>query len=205
MKKQNNILSILLIGILLFGALYHIILKDQWYVWDNGLAWMYMESDTKYTLENKPLEGTYSVELDLDDLESNIGKDVFKNGRSQRILIDSIEKIPESNDYLVTLYSWCKYSVFGGKLVTFFAHNPFGGVEPQMVETANVMVQYGGQEYPCSIYRCLQLMRHEGDLCTYWVTLPEAVNISENNTAVLTISNLTENTWTRNWAYRETK
>lgn len=203
MKKRKVLLSILFIGVLLFGALYHIILKDQWHVWDSGLAWMYIVSDTKYTLENEPVEGTYSVELNLEDLESNIGKDVFKSRRSQRIMIDAIEKLPESNDYLITLYSWCRYNVFGGKLVTFYEHNPRGGEEPQMVETANVAVQYKGQDYSCNVYRCLQLMRHEGDLCTYQVTLPEDINIAENSAAVLTISNLTENIWTRNWSYKE--
>ena len=203
MKKQNVLLGVLLVGIVLLGLLLHPLFDDQWEIWDDGLSWMYVVSDTKYTLENEPVEGTYSVELNLDDLESNIGKDVFENGRSQRIMIDAIEKMPESNEYLITLYSWCKYNVFGGKLVTFFEHNPRGGVEPQFVETANVVVHYEGQEYPCSLYSCLQLMRHEGDLCTYQVTLPEDANMKENNTAVLTINNLTENIWKRNWSYRE--
>lgn len=205
MKKRYVVLSSLLVAILLFGTLFNTLLDDQWEIWDDGLSWMYVVSGTKYILENEKVDGTYSVELDLVDLESNVGKDVFKNGRSQRIMIDSIEKIPESNEYLLTLYSWCKYNVFGGKLVTFYEHNPIGSEEKQMIETANVVVQYKGQDYPCSVYRCFQLMRHEGDLCTYQVTLPEDINIEEDNTAVLRISNLTENIWTRNWSYRETK
>ena len=206
MKKRYIILSGLLVAILLFGALFNTLLDDQWEIWDDGLSWMYVVSGTKYLLENEKVDGTYSVELDLVDLESNLGKTIFQQGHKQRILIDKIEKVSEKNEYLVTLYSWCKHNVFGGELVTFYAHYPkIEGKHQPSIETANAVVQYMDNMYNCITVDSWKLVRHEGDLITYQIILPEDVNVELNDKAVLTVSNLTENKWSRNWDYRETK
>ena len=95
MKKRNIVLSLLLLGVVVFGIFYNTTLKDQWHVWDSGIRWLQSHTGTKYTSTNEAVEGSYSVELNLADLESNHGKKIFEQGRNHSIVVESIEKISE--------------------------------------------------------------------------------------------------------------
>ena len=205
MKKRNIVLSLLLLGVVVFGIFYNTTLKDQWHVWDSGIRWLQSHTGTKYTSTNEAVEGSYSVELNLADLESNHGKKIFEQGRNHSIVVESIEKISENNEYSITLYSKGTYSVFNGKLISFCAHKPKVDGKYQSVETASALVQYMGNDYNCISLSRANLLRNYGDVYIYQVVLPNIDEIENSNSAVLTISGLTETKWTRNWGYREAK
>ena len=103
----STIISVLIIIILVDSGSYD--------TWRRGL--IYQFHSTRYTLCQERVPGTWSVELDLTDLESNSGKVLYEDESGCRITVERVEEDP-SGDLWVWFQSHGVYDRTGGTLVT---------------------------------------------------------------------------------------
>ncbi|MGN1031842.1 MAG: hypothetical protein ACI4PU_00130, partial [Intestinibacter sp.] len=118
-KKQKNmfigLLSFIIIIMIIFGAL-----------WKNGTIgiWRYgmkfLEMDSSYIVRSRELYNLkVEMEIDLNDLDSNLGKVVYNDGKC-KIEIKSV--VYENGDYKIYFESYGKYDRKGGILISPIAH-----------------------------------------------------------------------------------
>ena len=103
----SAIISVLIIIILVDNGSYD--------TWQRGL--IYQFHSTRYTLCQEKIPGTWSVELDLTDLESNAEKVLYEDESGCRITVERVEENPHG-DLWVWFQSHGVYDRTGGTLVT---------------------------------------------------------------------------------------
>ncbi len=74
-----------------------------------------------YHLELEPIDGEYSVMIDLSDLKSNEGKVLYDDGENQIYVSDVI--VRNKTDYEVYFRTSGKYNLHGATLVSGIEHN----------------------------------------------------------------------------------
>ena len=175
------------------------------FVWDSGLRylWAYSEEEEnqKYNYTSELLTVSHSIQIDLDNLDSNIGEKIYKNGRCY---IDIGEVLPydaEQGGYRIRFYSHGPYGISGGSLVSIMDHYCINGTGSDNVY-ATLTAEYNGKVYECALEERLGLMRNDGDMFCYYLFPQEAYESGEVPTEnigkiTITISNLVESNWTR--------
>ena len=179
---------------------------DDNFVWDNGLRylWSYSEEEEenqKYNYTSELLADSHSIQIDLDNLDSNIGQKIYKNGRCY---IDIGEILPydtEQGGYRIRFYSHGPYGIFGGQLVSIMDHQIIDGVGSGNI-SASFVTEYNNKTYTCTLEESMGLMRNDGDMFCYYLFPQEAYESGEVpteniGTVTITLSNLTESKWTR--------
>lgn len=197
MKKHHKILIICSV-ILCFLASFLYYLDDTW-VWDNGLRYLRSNTGTKYDYSHQIDSNAYTIELDLNHLDSNIDKEIYKNGRCS---ID-IEKLEwnESGGYLIQFYSHGTYSPFGGKLVDGMSHSKINN-QYCGTFTASLTATYNGIQYESPFANSSGLLRNDGSIFSFYL-FPESaytdgsIPVKHTGTVTITLSNLTKSTWSR--------
>lgn len=107
----TTFMLILLVSFLLFTG--------YWGIWMKGMSYI-LESPQKYkNIHTSILEEEFSVEVNLLDLESNVGKKIYDDGVCW-IYIESIDWREDNNrtEYRVFFRSVGNYSIKGAELVT---------------------------------------------------------------------------------------
>ena len=148
-----------------------------------------------YSLELKPIEGEYSVLIDLRDLESNVGKTLYDDGE-HRIYVSNVF-ISDDANYDVSFRSSGKYNLYGATLVSGIVHERVqGGFSFGL--RANAKATYRGSTFKIYTSGRSGLNYKDGDSFGFYVIPHDrevTLNIAEDPIIEITISNLVMHKW----------
>ncbi|MCY6958686.1 hypothetical protein [Clostridium brassicae] len=169
----------------------------------NGMS--YLQSNSNYASSYKKLQAPVEIELNLANLESNIGKEIYQDGQC-KIIISNIEK-DLNNEYKVIFRSIGTYDKNGGRLVSPIKHYVTQGKHQKYDLEGNLKTTYQRTTYMGSWSAICPLIYKDGDQFTYSLF---PIKLYENGTFLLqdklqkdgnvkvSLEGLIETTWMKN-------
>ncbi len=194
MNRKRLLLKAMLIGLPIVVCL----------LWITGSInlWFYGMGDIAdnvkdYYLELEPIDGTYSVLIDLSDPESNEGKVLFDDGEHQ-IYVSDVITLNEAN-YEVFFRTSGKYNLHGATLVSGIEHKRVqGGFSFDFLATARAT--YRGSNFKIYESGTSGINYKDGDSFGLYLIPHDTevnVNISEDPIIEITLTNLIMHKWGR--------
>lgn len=164
--------------------------------WNGGIAYQFMNTD--YALAYSEVDGSYSVDLDLNDLENNRGKVLYqKNGCC--ITVDFVdESIP--GNYRVFFRADGKVDAAGSCLVSGMQDVLLSSGGRSISRSAAACVKVGEHIYPCT-YAGGTGLEKNGNSFGFWIKtdlygdetgLMEELLRAEDGHVTLSVSQLTQ-------------
>jgi hypothetical protein len=159
-----------------------------------------------YSYSYEPIEGSYSIRIDLSDLDSNIGKTLYDDGK-HKIVVDWIDNtgFARTGGYRIGFRAVAVPSRHGATQVSGIkiaeSEDVFSGFSAVMTvmynsRAASSYLQFFdgspfGKEH-----------RHDGSVFSFYIFPAAAyhsrtVSLQEQGTVTLTVSGLVKNTWRR--------
>ncbi|SDH84862.1 hypothetical protein [Desulfosporosinus hippei] len=172
-------------------------------LWRNGISYIaYSAND--YTNSNGHLiEGNHSISVDLSDLESNVGKDLYNDG-THRIYVSNVINVGNINSggYSIGFRASGQYSLNKATLISGVRHATIDNNTFASHMTAKMTAEYNGKVYNCSEKATSGLHYQDGDHFSFYVFPSEAyenkeISLNEKGTLQLTVTNLYENIWSK--------
>lgn len=202
MKPSKRPIAIIL-ALLLFSSILGIWIHTSGYAefQNRGLAYLDSNQD-KYDLMHQTDANAYTVEIDLTDLESNIGKRLWEDGE-QYMEIDSVDFAGKNGGgYRIFFRSHGIYNLQGGHLTSGVKHIRVDENSYTYDLTAKLITTYNGVSYEGRRQGQTGLNWHDGDMFGFYLFPTEAyeeqdIPLENASTAFVTLYNLTEHTWTR--------
>jgi len=182
----------------------YILLRQLGFIglWTQGIAFIANDTEQFTDGTGHPVTGSYSVSIDLSDLESNIGKVLYDDG-AHKIYVSFLEsRERRAGGYLIGFRASGRYSRSGASLVSGVRHATVNGSSFTSDMTAALTAEYKGNMYASSIAGIDGLNYKDGDAFYFYLFPSEAYeqNITTNETGVVRIyvSNLYKNIWSKN-------
>lgn len=149
----------------------------------------------RYVNQGAPIAGSYSVTVNLDNLDENIGKELYRDS-TRSISIGSFVKHGEY--YLICFRSYGSYSLKGAELASGNRHI-FDGTAFSTETTARMKAELNGVTYESSYAGGGGINWKDGDeFCFYLFPQQEAGQTQpDSGLAVLTVEGLYNNRWTK--------
>lgn len=172
-------------------------------LWINGMA--YIANDTKAFSDasGSAMPGEYTVSINLADLKSNIGKELYHDG-SSRIYVGWVDNTGSANTggYRIGFRSCGQYSLSGATLVSGARHETVGEQSFSTDMTADMTAKYNGKVYNSGIFGTSGLNYQDGDDFSFYIFPAESyqngeITLNEGGTVELTVTNLYKNVWTK--------
>ncbi|QMV40040.1 hypothetical protein [Cohnella cholangitidis] len=172
-------------------------------LWKEGMA--YIANDTKDFTDKSGyvIHGEYSVTIDLSDLASNVGKELYNDG-DHKIYVAWVQNSGSANSggYEIGFRSCGPYSLSGATLISGVHHQALG---PQMFTSRNVAqmtAEYKGKSYNGSEAGHGGLNYKNGDDFSFYIFPSDAyadneVTVNESGQVRIAISNLYKNVWSK--------
>ncbi len=195
--RTGRILAVSFLALILIGCcILGICNSEKYKVWQGGLAYINYESNDymgKYSLD----ESVYTVEIDLDDLDSNTGKRIYENGDCY-IEVGLVHNAhPTNGGYRIIFSSYGVSDFVDGNIVSGVSHR-----KSQSDLTATMEVVYNGITYATSTCGYGGLQETNTDTFGFYVFPTE---VYDNNlipaehigTVTVKLTNLTVNEWRR--------
>jgi hypothetical protein len=149
------------------------------------------------------IDGEYTVSIDLNDLESNKGKELYNDGIN-KINVDSVDNSDSIKDggYRIHFRSCGQYNSNYAELISGIRHSVNSENEFSFSVVANMTAEYKDKIYKCKVMGETGLNYKDGDIFSFYIFPLEAyendeVSLNETGTVYLTISNLYKNVWTK--------
>jgi hypothetical protein len=149
------------------------------------------------------IPGEYSVLLDLGDLQSNVGKELYNEG-GYSIYVSHIDNTGGSSTggYRIGFRACGQYSLTGATLISGVQHSTVGDKEFTYDMSAKMKAAYKGKLYNCGVFGTSGLNYMDGDDFSFYIFPSEAydkkeVSLDEKGTVKLTVSDLYKNAWTK--------
>jgi hypothetical protein len=167
-------------------------------LWSNGIA--FLANNTKeYTNKSGQLvEGKYSLRVDLSDLESNIGKEIYNDGE-HKIFVSWLQRT-HNGGYDIGFRSGGQYSLSGASLISGVHHETINDHSFTTSTTANMTAQYHGKTYNASATGQCGLNYKDGDCFSFAFFLNDEPNedpIEDAGIVELMITDLYKNIWSK--------
>ena len=132
--------------------------------WRYGLAYQLTNAD--YAIAYEDIPGSWTVELNLEDLESNAGKVLYQDTAGCRVLVDTVD-VNESGEYRVHFRSRGVYGREGGALVSGCQSVPVDKTSRTWEVPAAMTAAVEGEEYACSIAGFTGLIYKNGNMFSF--------------------------------------
>lgn len=149
-------------------------------LWTGGMA--YIANNTKeFTDENgHVVQGEYTIAIDLSNLESNIGKELYNDG-THRIYVSWIDNTGNINsgEYIIGFRSSGHYSLTGASLISGGHHATVNGNSFTTNMTAKMTAQYNSKNYTSSVSGVSGLNYKDGDDFSFYIFPTESYEIQE--------------------------
>lgn len=202
MNAKIKYISIVILTTLLF--IFFIIWRAGFLgLWQEGMAFIANNTQDFNDKNGNLIPGEYTLSIDLSDLKSNIGKEIYNDGE-YRIYVSWIDNTGAINSggYRIGFRSVGKYSLSGASLISGIQHKTVGEHSFTTVMTAKLQAEYKMQLYNSPTYGLTGLNYKSGDDFSFYLFPIMAykrkeVTLEETGTVELTLSNLYKNIWTK--------
>lgn len=191
MKKSKMILLLVFLIILMF-------LVITWRtglleLWSKGISSIANNTE-KYSDEaGYVLDGSYTIQIDLADIQSNIGKELYNDGR-HKIIVEWINISGDSVEGInIGFRSFGDYSTDGATLISGVHHITNNDRSFSSLMTAKVIAKYKNNQYDGTVSGVAGLNYKSGDDFSFNINSVEALR--DKGKVELTISNLYLNIW----------
>jgi hypothetical protein len=173
-------------------------------IWNEGMAYIANHTAGYNNKGGYVIQDSYSMTINLADLESNVGKELYNDG-NHRIYVAWVNNTGSANSggYSIGFRSSGQYSLKGATLVSGVQHITLGEHSFTSKMSAQMTAEYHAKSYGSSASGHGGLNYKNGDDFSFYLFPPEAydskeVTLDETGEVRLTISNLYMNVWSKN-------
>ena len=172
-------------------------------LWFNGISYIANNTKQYSDEEGHTIGNEYQISINLYDLESNIGKELYNDGES-KIYVSWIDNTGSSNSggYRIGFRSCGIYSLNGATLVSGVCHENVDNNSFRTYMSAKMTAKYKDNIYNSSVLGTSGLNYKDGDEFAFYIFPSEAydkenVSLDEDGIVKLSIKNLYKNIWTK--------
>ena len=185
-----------------------IVILILWFIgvidlWLHGMASIVNNTKDFADTEGHFIQGEYSIIIDLNDLQRNIGKELYNDGIN-RIYVDWIDNTGSVNTggYRIGFRSSGQYSLINATLVSGARHATVNGNSFTTCMTAKMTAKYNGEVYNSSEFGTSGINYKDGDAFSFYIFPSESYDngeilLDEKGKVELLVTNLYENIWTK--------
>ena len=173
-------------------------------IWTKGISHIADNTNDFNINKSHSVQGEHSLSIDLSNLESNIGKDLFNDG-THRIYVSSVNNTGSINSggYMINFRSSGRYSTNHATLVSGIQHTRINGNSFTSIRKAKMKAEYNGKVYDSSVSSISGLNYKDGDEFGYYIFPSKSyetnkISFDEGGVLVLTVTNLYKNIWSKN-------
>lgn len=172
-------------------------------LWTEGMA--HIANNTKeFTDRNgHVVKGDYTIAIDLSNLESNIGKELYNDG-THKIYVSWIYNTGNiySGGYSIGFRSSGHYSLTGASLISGVHHATVNGNSFETNITAKMTSHYNIKNFTSSVSGVSGLNYKDGDDFAFYIFPTESYetqefSLSEPEIVHLTVTELFKNIWSK--------
>ncbi len=166
-----------------------------------GISYLACTLD-KYSYKSEIIEKGYSIDINLTDLDSNIGKILYDKDNCT-IVVSGVDNNPVAGGYSIFFRAQGQYSLKSGKLVSGQKHYATESRWYSTSITAKMNTEYKGKNYQGEIAGESGLIYVDGDEFGFYlfpqkIYAENIVNLYNSKDLVkVTVSDLCVNTWNR--------
>lgn len=195
MKKRFNLNTVyVIVALVIIGVLVVPRITEWIHLQTKGISYVADDTD-EYVYTSEKVEGDYSVKLDLEDLKSNEGKELFNDGDNQIYVSEVTEKddactihFQSSGDFdtggVTTLVSGQEYPRENGDVATNLK--------------AEAQAAHNGKTYELAPSESSGLIHHDGDEFSFALSSqdePPDSDLKKDPTMEISITDLYINIW----------
>lgn len=172
-------------------------------LWIKGISYIANNTE-KFTDRNSSvLAGSYAITIDLNDLQSNLEKELYNDG-SNRIYVSWLKTSdsPHFGGYQIGFRSSGNYSLSKAMLVSGIKHATLNNNSFYSCMSAKMTAEYRGEIYNCQEAGESGLNYKDGDDFWFYIFPNESyqsgeVSLNEKGMVLLCVRNLYKNVWTK--------
>lgn len=171
-------------------------------LWIDGMRYVVGNTDKYNYEEGHMVDGEYSVDIDLSDLQSNIGKELYNDGTHQ-IYVNWVHNSGNKNTgaYEIGFRSSGDYSLTGASLVSGIQHLMIDESSFTSEITAKMTSTYNGETYDSFNSSSSGINFKDGDEFSFYLFPHSAydtneISLDEKGVVEVTVTNLYKNIWT---------
>jgi hypothetical protein len=172
-------------------------------LWTGGMACIANNTKEFTDRNGHVVQGEYTIAIDLSNLESNIGKELYNDG-THRIYVSWVDNTGNINSggYSIGFRSSGHYSLTGASLISGGHHATVNGNSFTTNMTAKMTAQYNSKNYTSSVSVVSELNYKDGDDFAFYIFPTESYEMQEislNETGIvhLTVTELFKNIWSK--------
>ncbi|MGM9663163.1 MAG: helix-turn-helix transcriptional regulator [Oscillospiraceae bacterium] len=154
---------------IIIAVLLIILLRNGAYgTWRDGLA--FQLHDANYGVAYQDVPGGWSLELDLTDLESNVGKLLYEDESGCRIEVSQVDTNgTDGSEYRVWFRAYGVYDRGGGELVSGCQSTPVDKTAHTLSTSASMTATVDGAPYPCTEAGASGLIYKDGNMFGFYL------------------------------------
>ncbi|MBQ7321399.1 MAG: hypothetical protein IJW99_04830 [Clostridia bacterium] len=205
-KKRPVIRSVIVVAVILIlaVALKYLAFEGYGRLIVKGLPAVTYDP-TRYAHSYTTLAESCTFTVDLDDLASNAGREIFREGKMYIEIDEVVYDAPQRNNpgsYRIFFRAHGVYDTDGGSLVSGLISVPDASGGHTSRTTAEMSGSYRGEAFDCLYAGNTGIAYRDGDLFGYYIFPSEwhergAVDPAGVGTVELTLTGLAVNRWTR--------
>lgn len=168
-----------------------------------GMAYVGYNTKRFNDLEGYLIPDVYSISINLSDLESNIGKELYNDGES-KIYVSWVDNTGSSSSggYRIGFRSTGRYSLSGATLVSGARHETINNSLTTYM-SAKMTSRYKNKVYNSNEFGVSSLNYKNGDEFAFYIFPSDTydngeISLQENDIVELSIKNLYKNIWNKN-------
>jgi len=170
-------------------------------LWIDGMRYVVGNTDKYIFEEGHMVDGEYSVDIDLSDLQSKVGKELFNDG-THKIYVNWVHNSGNKNTgaYEIGFRSSGHYSLTGASLVSGTQHLMIDESSFTSEVTAKMKSTYKGETYDVFYTGSSGINFRDGDEFSFSLFPHNAydtneISLDEKGVVEVTVTNLYKNMW----------
>ncbi|WP_277673510.1 hypothetical protein [Piscibacillus halophilus] len=192
--KNSRLQKFSLGVVILLGLLFFVWASGWGSLWINGISHAANNTEDFYH-HPVPIDGEYTVEIDLSDLDSNEGKMLYRD-EDRHIFISKVTM--NDSVYEVTFRSFGTYGLNNAMLVSGIEHGQsMNGYKSELQAEAHA--EYKGVSYDLDPSGSTGLIHRDGDEFSFYLNPSGEIDLDLNEEPIIevTVSNLVVNLWVK--------
>lgn len=168
-------------------------------LWNDGIAYIANNTKEYNNTQSHLIKGEYSISIDLKNLKSNIGKELYNDGK-HKIYVSSID-VADNEESKLIFRSVGSYSLTNASLISGVQHSTINNIEFTSTMLAKMTTTYNGKLYNNSEIGISGINFKDGDEFSFEMipsNLYETNSLDEIERIDLTVTNLYKNIWIKN-------